>query len=203
MNSISASHLEVRPLFSSLSYLSPPVCHLPSLSVRCCVPRVPVLCISDGWPFLAWRLLSLLAVWAAPRVCVFSICPLTGKMSNIFVVVVVFSYEYFVIILLFFRIGNIFFIFSIYLIICTYIYVCQWTHITFNHSASVCFITVCPSFYAHHKKYFYVFLFFFYLVYMYQCARCTDWRAKTIYTLRIFSFLKKIKINILISNTPS
>lgn len=39
---------------------------------------------------------------------------------------------------------------------------------------------------------------FFNLVYMYQCARYTDWRAQTIYTLRIFSFLKKIKINILI-----
>lgn len=52
----------------SLSYLSPPLCHLPSLSVRCCVLCVSVLCISDGWPFLVWRLLSLLSTWAALHV---------------------------------------------------------------------------------------------------------------------------------------
>lgn len=73
LNSISASHLRVHPLRLSPSYLSPPLCHLPSLSVRCCVPRVSALCISDGWPFLVWRLLSLLSMWAALHVCVFSI----------------------------------------------------------------------------------------------------------------------------------
>lgn len=66
----------------SPSYLSPPLCHLPSLSVRCCVPSVSVLCISDGWPFLVWRLLSLLSVWAALRVCVFCILSSRGRQMS-------------------------------------------------------------------------------------------------------------------------
>lgn len=58
---------------ASLPLISPlPVCHLPSLSVRCCVPRVSLLCISDVWPFSAWRLLSLRSVWACcAHLCVF------------------------------------------------------------------------------------------------------------------------------------
>lgn len=50
-------------LFLPLISLS---CHLPSLPVRFCVPRVSALCISDGWPFLVWRLLSLLPVYSPP-----------------------------------------------------------------------------------------------------------------------------------------
>lgn len=49
------------------------LCHPPSLSVRCCVPCVLMLCISDGWPFPVWRLLSLLSIWATLHVCVFCI----------------------------------------------------------------------------------------------------------------------------------
>lgn len=83
LNSISASHLEVRPLCFSSSYLPPPVCHLPSLSVRCCVPRVSVLCVSDGWPFLVWRLLSPLSLWAVLHVCVFSILSLPSREETV------------------------------------------------------------------------------------------------------------------------
>lgn len=49
------------------------LCHPPSLSVRCCVPCVLMLRISDGWPFPVWRLLSLLSIWATLHVCVFCI----------------------------------------------------------------------------------------------------------------------------------
>lgn len=70
---------------SPTALILPSLCHPPSLSVRSSVPCVSMLYISDGWPFLVWRLLSLEQyVSSSSHLCVLYLVlpPLGGECSN-------------------------------------------------------------------------------------------------------------------------
>lgn len=164
-----------------------------SLVSLCCVYLMVDLSSRDG-SFLSSRCEQLCA-----SVCFLSRPPPREKCPDHFSDYI--CCVYFVITLfLLFAIGKIFFdIQHLHIFIWT-IYISQWSNISFtvilNQSVFMC-MHVCKKF----LMVFFCFCFcFLTIVYMYQCARCTDWRAQTIYTFRIIFLLKKLR---LISWTPS